>query len=174
MRARRWDWDSNPPISSLPKQDSNLQCPRGPRINSALDGRRPVRECAASRRGGPRGDRTPDRLGVSEMLYQLSYRSMKSSRSLRRAFGWGRTSAPRVGAGCSSAELRRPVLCCSPGRTRTCDTPVNSRMLCQLSYRGMRRWTTAARNDITASAIRVPFECLPRDSNPDALTGTGS
>ena len=33
----------------------------------------------------------------------------------------------------------------SPGRTRTCDKSVNSRLLYQLSYRGMRRRMAAIR-----------------------------
>src|SRR5689334_2183403 len=38
-----------------------------------------------------------------------------------------------------SLEMKCPVLFWvgSPGRTRTCDQPVNSRLLYQLSYRGM-------------------------------------
>ena len=32
-----------------------------------------------------------------------------------------------------------PFVFGSPGRTRTCDQPVNSRLLYQLSYRGTRR-----------------------------------
>lgn len=33
-----------------------------------------------------------------------------------------------------------PLYCGSPGRTRTCDQPVNSRLLYQLSYRGTKRF----------------------------------
>jgi hypothetical protein len=38
-------------------------------------------------------------------------------------------------------SVRNSVKIGSPGRTRTCDQPVNSRLLYQLSYRGMKRRT---------------------------------
>jgi hypothetical protein len=40
--------------------------------------------------------------------------------------------------GRSYSEQRSLDGCGSPGRTRTCDQPVNSRLLYQLSYRGTR------------------------------------
>ena len=41
--------------------------------------------------------------------------------------------------GTSQSEVPLFVWIGSPGRTRTCDQPVNSRLLYQLSYRGTRQ-----------------------------------
>ncbi len=42
--------------------------------------------------------------------------------------------------GTSQSEVPLFVWIGSPGRTRTCDQPVNSRLLYQLSYRGTRQF----------------------------------
>ena len=45
---------------------------------------------------------------------------------------WSRN---RAGQGLQASDLR----VCSPDWTRTSNLPINSRLLCQLSYRGMLR-----------------------------------
>ena len=50
----------------------------------------------------------------------------------------------------------------SPGRTRTCDPPVNSRLLYQLSYRGSdHRWKEAA-NTLGRASAQAKGLCAQR------------
>ena len=82
-------------------------------------------------------------------------------RDARRA--WSRRGDAHEPAGdmrngsvtCVSAG-HEPFCCCSPGWTRTNNPPINSRMLCQLSYRGslVQRGETLASPD-TAGEIRA-------------------
>ena len=61
------------------------------------------------------------------------------TRSSRRATRWPGTERRRREKGSRSVD-RLPSLCsCSPAWTRTSNPPINSRMLCQLSYRGSLR-----------------------------------
>ena len=57
----------------------------------------------------------------------------------------------------------------SPGRTRTCDQPVNSRLLYQLSYRGTRQFVARLRiltKDIGwgETFFYLDVACLARDT----------
>jgi hypothetical protein len=56
----------------------------------------------------------------------------------------------------AAAVIKKPrvcgAFCCSPGWTRTNNPPVNSRMLCQLSYRG----PAAKRRSQSSVWTRVP------------------
>jgi hypothetical protein len=75
------------------------------------------------------------------------------------------TKMDRIGEGplgCVSAG--QGPFSCSPGWTRTNNPPINSRMLCQLSYRGSRPQTLATRRRVAKSGAfrRSPPRPGPR------------
>ena len=59
---------------------------------------------------------------------------------------------------------RSRAVLCSPGWTRTNNPPVNSRMLCQLSYRGSCGDTVASRRSQHSNRIPTPRQARPSSS----------
>ena len=90
-----------------------------------------------------RAESWPDRRGCRPAARRRRRRRVEPTARTRREPGWktGRKKDAHRGRP-SSADMQG--VCSSPGWTRTNNPPVNSRMLCQLSYRGRQRGRSVA------------------------------
>lgn len=69
---------------------------------------------------------------------------------------------------------RGPLPCCSPDWTRTSNPPVNSRMLCQLSYRGPSSpdWTRTSNLPVNSRLLcQLSYRGLLRVPRPRPRPG---
>lgn len=84
-----------------------------------------------------------------------------------RMLAWSRIETPRHGAKLPLATpLATPLnwkyrLTCSPAWTRTRNRPINSRMLCQLSYRGLPGTRWLCREPRHDSSLRAGVKAKP-------------